>query len=131
LLLKQNGATEIAARNTEEFSQSLIVKNFAESIESTTHLGISVSFFRDEENGAIEREAMANELANSDDILDASANQISIDPLLQALQTHSPPFLGFRLALDEYIDPVLENTEQTSTMSCTTSEDCLRKVRYR
>lgn len=113
LLLKQNGATEIAARNTEEFSQSLIVKNFAESIESTTHLGISVSFFRDEENGAIEREAMANELANSDDILDASANQISIDPLLQALQTHSPPFLGFRLALDEYIDPVLENTPNT------------------
>ncbi|CAL6406262.1 unnamed protein product [Bathycoccus prasinos] len=113
LLLKQNGATEIAARNTEEFSQSLIVKNFAESVESTTHLGISVSFFRDEENGAIEREAMANELANSDDILDASANQISIDPLLQALQTHSPPFLGFRLALDEYIDPVLENTPNT------------------
>ena len=113
LLLKQNGATEIAARNTEEFSQSLIVKNFAESIESTTHLGISVSFFRDEENGAIEREAMANELANSDDSLDASANQISIDPLLQALQTHSPPFLGFRLALDEYIDPVLENTPNT------------------
>ncbi|CAL6408638.1 unnamed protein product [Bathycoccus prasinos] len=113
LLLKQNGATEIAARNTEEFSQSLIVKNFAESIESTTHLGISVSFFRDEENGAIEREAMANELAHGDDILDASANQISIDPLLQALQTHSPPFLGFRLALDEYIDPVLENTPNT------------------
>jgi hypothetical protein len=113
LLLKQNGATEIAARNTEEFSQSLIVKNFAESIESTTHLGISVSFFRDKENGAIEREAMANELANGDDILDASANQISIDPLLQALQTHSPPFLGFRLALDEYIDPVLENTPNT------------------
>ena len=117
LLLKRNGATEIVARNTEEYSQSLIVKNFAESIENTTHLGISVSFSRDEENGgAIEREAMANGnnmIANEGDILDATAGQISIDPLLQALQTHSPPFLGFRLALDEYNDPILESTPNT------------------
>jgi hypothetical protein len=80
-------------------------------------LGISVSFSRDEENGgAIEREAMANGnnmIANEGDILDATAGQISIDPLLQALQTHSPPFLGFRLALDEYNDPILESTPNT------------------
>ncbi len=116
LLLKNNGATEIPARNTEEYSQSLIVKNFAESIESTTHLGISVSFFRDQENDTIKREALANRnnvFANGD-ILDADAGHVTIDPLLQALQTHSPPFLGFRLALDEHNDPmILENTPNT------------------
>ena len=116
LLLKNNGATEIPARNTEEYSQSLIVKNFAESIESTTHLGISVSFFRDQENDTIKREAMANRnnVSANGDILDADAGHVTIDPLLQALQTHSPPFLGFRLALDEYNDPmILENTPNT------------------
>ena len=58
--------------------------------------------------------ANRNNVPANGDILDADAGHVTIDPLLQALQTHSPPFLGFRLALDEHNDPmILENTPNT------------------